>query len=322
MGTGKRDFGSEFNAKLEKHIERLPDYAQRAQEKLQKYLPPQGEGTRPSSSGRQAPRPAARPPMRAPIRMPGGISPAVIPAVAEVRTKWAAWNEPAAKLERRKRRASRALTLWIVLVLLCGLYGYLAFTGMLGTTSGDISRIIYPSAGVIVFGALGVRSGARLVQLKRVKLPAGSAPPPPLPAAGSVAREPMERLAECEASLAELLAQLSAPAAVGTTAIPAVSVEDARATATEAAVSLRGLAARIVAIERARNASPASERGALDAAIRTLREQLDDGLEGYGGLVAAAGHAVGASGGSISKQALTDATDHLAGLAMALRELS
>ena len=30
--TKRRDF-SEFNAKLEKHIERLPDYAQRAQEK-------------------------------------------------------------------------------------------------------------------------------------------------------------------------------------------------------------------------------------------------------------------------------------------------
>jgi hypothetical protein len=39
MGSGKRDF-SEFNAKLEKHIERLPDYAQRAQEKLQRYFPP------------------------------------------------------------------------------------------------------------------------------------------------------------------------------------------------------------------------------------------------------------------------------------------
>jgi hypothetical protein len=319
MGTGKRDFGSEFNAKLEKHIERLPDYAARAQEKLQKYLPPQGEGAKPSPAGRQArPRPVRRPPMRMPA---AGIPASVLPAVADARTKWAAWNEPAAKLERRKRRASRALTLWIVLVLLCGLYGYLAFTGMLGTAVGDIGRIIYPSAGVIVFGALGVRSGTRLYHLKRVKLPVSSAPPP-LPAASSAAREPMERLAECEASLAELLTQLSAPAAAGTTAIPEVSVADAGATATEAAVSLRGLAARIVAIERARNASPAAERGALDSAISTLREQLDDGLEGYAGLVAAAGHAVGASSGSISKQALTDATDHLAGLAMALRELS
>jgi hypothetical protein len=318
MGTGKRDF-SEFNAKLEKHIERLPDYAQRAQEKLQKYLPPQGEGGKPSSSGRPVSRPARRPPMR----MPGGISPAVIPAVAEARTKWAAWNEPSAKLERRKRRASRALTLWIVLVLLCGLYGYLAFTGMLGTPVGEISRIIYPGAGVVVFGALGVRSGARLYHLKRVKLPVSSAPPP-LPAASSVAREPMERLAESEASLFELLAQLSAPATAGMTAIPAASVADARTSATEAAAALRGLAARIVAIERARNASPVSERGALDSAVGTLREQLDDGLEGYGGLVAAAGHAVGASSGGVgaSKQALTDATDHLAGLAMALRELS
>jgi hypothetical protein len=316
MGTGKRDFGSEFTAKLEKHIERLPDYASRAQEKLHKYLPPQGEGTTPSPSGRQAPRPVRRPP----VRMPGGLSPALIPAVAEARTKWVAWNEPAAKLERRKRRASRALTLWIMLVLLCVLYGYLGFTGMLGTTSGDIGRVIYPAAGVIVFGTLGVRSGARLHQLKKVKLPVSSAPQP-LPAASSAAREPMERLTESEASLAELLIQLSAPTPAGITPIPEVSVADARATAEEAAVALRGLAARLIAIERARDASPAAERGALDSAIRTVREQLDDGLDGYGGLIVAAGHAVGASSGSVSKQALTDATDHLAGLAMALREL-
>jgi hypothetical protein len=134
----------------------------------------------------------------------------------------------------------------------------------------------------------------------------------------------MERLAECEASLAELLRQLSAPTAVGTPSVPEVSVEDARSTAGEAAAALRALAGRIQAIERARNASPASERGALDAAIRTLREQLDDGLDGYGSLIASAGRAVAASSAGVgaSRQALSEATDHLAGLALALRELS
>jgi len=319
MGSGKRDF-SEFNAKLEKHIERLPDYAQRAQEKLQKFLPPprEEEGGEPSPSGRRMPRPPSRMPI------PSALSAVDIPVVAEVRTKWAAWNEPAAKLERRKRRAARALTLWIVLTILCGLYAFLGLSGLIGPVTGDITRAIMPTVGVVVFGALGVRSGARLYQLKRVQLPVSSGPPPPLPGASSAAREPMERLAESEESLAELLRQLSVPTTLGTSVVPEVSVADARATANEAAAALRGLAARIVAIERARNASPASERGALDSAVRALREQLDDGLEGYGGLVAAAGHAVGASSGSIgvSKQALTDATDHLAGLALALRELS
>jgi hypothetical protein len=328
MGSGKRDF-SEFNAKLEKHIERLPDYAQRAQEKLQKYFPPGEERPNGSvSSDRPAPRPMRPAPPQRPLRvpMPPGLSPADIPVIAEVRTKWARWNEPAAKLERRKRRTSRALLLWVVLTLLCGLYAFAAASGFIGAPTGDMGSAVAAMAGVVVFGALGVRSGARLYKLNHSELPVSPAQmaPPPLPAASSAAREPMERLAECEASLAELLRQLSVPTALGTTWVPEVSVADARATATEAAAALRGLAGRIQAIERARNASPAAEHGALDAAIRALREQLDDGLEGYGGLIAAAGRAVAASSGGVgaSKQALTDATDHLAGLALALRELS
>jgi predicted component of type VI protein secretion system len=321
MGSGKRDF-SEFNAKLEKHIERLPDYAQRAQEKLQKYLPPtEGGGARPAPPHRTA---TSRPPsgqLRMP-KMPLGMSPADIPVVAEARSKWAKWNDPAAKLERRKRRTSRALTLWIVLAILSALYFTAAITGLIG--AGDLSQMAEGIAGVVVFGALGVKSGVRLVGLKRTVLPVSAPRPAPLPPAGSAAREPMERLAEGEATLAELLRQLSSPSSLGTTAVPEVSVADARATAAEAAQALRGLVERLQAVERARNATPAADRGSLDSAVETLREQLNDGLTGYSGLIAAAGHAVAASSGGLqaSKQALTDATDHLAGLAMALRELS
>lgn len=93
---------------------------------------------------------------------------------------------------------------------------------------------------------------------------------------------------------------------------------------TRPVAALRGIAARVQAVERARKAAPHSERGALDSAVHTLREQLDDGLAGYGSLIAAAGQAVAASGNGLqqSKEALTDATDRLAGLAIALRELS
>ncbi|WP_158887328.1 phage shock envelope stress response protein PspM [Amycolatopsis anabasis] len=317
MGSGKRDF-SEFNAKLEKHIERLPDYAQRAQEKLQRYFPPAEQQQHGSGS-----RPAERPrPARMPI--PALPSAADIPVVNEVRTKWAQWNAPEAKLARRKRRASRAVTLWVVLTILCGLYAVAGFAGIGGVAGESLASAFGAIAGAVVFGALGIRSGVRLHRLNRTELPAAPAGPPPLPPARSAAREPMERLAEAEASLAELLRQLGTPSSVGTTAVPTVSVEDARATAQEAAAALRGISGRIQAIERARDTAPAGERTALDSAVRTLREQLDDGLEGYGGLVAAAGHAVAASSGGVqtSKQALTDATDHLAGLAIALRELS
>ncbi|WP_020674363.1 phage shock envelope stress response protein PspM [Amycolatopsis nigrescens] len=330
MGSGKRDF-SKFNEKLEQHIERLPDYAQRAQEKaqraqakVQRYFPPADQ--RQASDRPETPAVPASPerPARPRMPMPAGVSlPADLPGIAEVRSKWERWNEPAAKLERRKRRTSRALTLWIVLTILFGLYAVAGFLGFAGMEAG-LTSAFSGIAGVVVFGALGVRSGTRLHQLKKVQLPAASAAPPPLPPASSSARAPMERLAESEASLAELLRQLATPSSVGTTAVPEVSVEDAQATAAEAAAALRGLAARIQAIERAKNTAPEGERTALESAISTLREQLDDGLEGYGTLVAAAGRAVAASSGGVqtSKEALTDATDRLAGLAIALRELS
>ena len=295
--SGRRDFG-DFVARLEKHLEQLPDYAQRvAQEKLQRYVPQADERT----------NPLRRPPVRPP-------SITDMPAFAEVRAKWDRWNEPAARHARRKARTSRALTLWIVLVLLCGLG---AVTGLL--TVESTSTVAVGMAGVIVFGALGVRSGLRLRRLNRTQLPVSTVPAP-LPPAGSAAHEPIRRLAECEESLAELLRQLSALSV----AVPEMSVEAARTTAVEAAAALRGIAVRIQAVERARKAAPASERGALDSAVHTLREQLEDGLDGYGALVAAAGRAVAASGNGLqqSKEALTDATDRLAGLAIALRELS
>ncbi|TVT37494.1 hypothetical protein FNH05_24910 [Amycolatopsis rhizosphaerae] len=305
MGSGRRDFG-QFGEKLERHIERLPDYAQRAQEAFQRYFP---ADRTPGSAG-SAPNPLRRP---APPRPP---SVADVPVFAEVRARWARWNEPAAKLQRRKRRTSRLLTLWIVLTLLSGLYAFALGMGLIG--AGGLGAAAEGIVGAIVFGALGVRSGLHLYRLSRVELPASTAPPP-LPSPRSAAREPMERLAEGESSLTELLRQLNASSSV-----PDESVEDARETAAKAAKALRALAARIEAIERAQAAAPAGERKALATAVGTLREQLDEGLDDYGTLVAAAGRAVAASGSGLtsSKDALIDATDRLAGLAIALHELS
>ncbi|SFQ06620.1 hypothetical protein SAMN05421810_104362 [Amycolatopsis arida] len=310
-GSWRRDF-DRFGAKLEKHVERLPDYAYRAQEKLQRHLPPSSPA-RPGEPARPVPPSAPRLPQLS----------AELPVVGDLRAKWERWNDPAAKLERRKRRTSRALTLWIVLTILCGLVAVAGLTGVVGAAGAAGAEFLAGAAGMVVFGALGVRSGLRLRQLNRVELPASTAPPP-LPSAGSAAREPMERLAECEASLTELLTQLDTPSAGAPASVPEVSVEEARATAREAAAALRGLAARVQAIERAMATAPAAERGPLGSAVRTLREQLDDGLTGYRGLIAAAGQAVAASSGGIqpAKEALTDATDRLAGLAIALRELS
>ena len=328
--TKRRDF-SEFNAKLEKHIERLPDYAQRAQEKLQRYFPPADEaGGKPQQNGRTQRGPVPPPP--APRRPSAPAASAVfstvagqVPAVAEARAKWQRWNEPSAKHQRRIRRTSRVLTLWVLITILLGVLTVLTATGLLGGAAAgpEIGQAVFSGFATLVFGTFSVRTGMRLRELKKVELPAAPSGPPPLPAAGSAAREPMERLAESEASLRELLRQLSVPTSLGTTAVPEVSVADARATADEAARALRGLADRIQAIERGRNSAPERERSALQAAVTKLREQLDDGIERYGSLVAAAGRAVAASSDGMvtSREALTDATDRLAGLALALKDL-
>ncbi|MEU4671970.1 hypothetical protein AB0F91_29335 [Amycolatopsis sp. NPDC023774] len=322
---GRRDF-NEFNAKLEKHIEKLPEYAQRAQEKLQRYFPPADEaGGKPAARPAPPKRPASPVVRRTAVPTAFAQMAGQVPAVAEVRAKWQRWNEPAAKHQRRITRTSRVLTLWLLITILLGVLTVLAGTGLMGAGGTDVAQTVLAGFGTVVFGTFSVRTGLKLRQLKKLELPqASSAAPPPLPPAASAAREPMERLAESEASLGELLRQLSVPTSLGTAAIPEVSVADARATAQEAARALRGLAARIQAIERGRNSAPERERGALDAAVAKLREQLDDGIEGFGSLVAAAGRAVAASsdGMGTSKQALTDATDHLAGLALALRDLS
>ncbi|WP_051400004.1 phage shock envelope stress response protein PspM [Haloechinothrix halophila] len=235
--------------------------------------------------------------------------PVQFPFVADLAKQWEEWNEPSAKLARRKERASRGLTIWLVLATLCGI--------AVGTGSHPFIT------GLVVFTALAVRAGLRLRRLHRATAPLSDGKRRALPPRTSVAHEPMQRLVEARKSLRELLDQLATPHAGG----PAVaddSLNAARSTATEAEEALYGLAARIVAIERARDAAPAGERRSLDSAVTTLREQLADGVDSYGSLLAAAGKAVAARGGGLggARESLTDATDRLAGMAMALRELS
>lgn len=303
--SGRRDFGEQ---NLEKYVRRLPDYARKAHRQLRRYT---AEEHLPTAPDRRRDEAGA-----------GPSTPAELPVVAEIRDKWDRWNDPAAKLRRKRRRTSRALTVWSVLTLLSVLWAVVGYAG-LGGAEG-IQGAFSGLAATLIFGALGVRSGIRLHRLSRTPLPERhSAAPTALPPSGSAAREPMERLRRGEESLGELLAQLESPH--GTSgATPEMSVDDARATAAEAASALRALAARVESIERARRSAPEDERAGLDSAVASLRTQLDEGLDEYGTLVAAAGRAVAASSAGVqpAREALTDATDRLAGLASALRELS
>ncbi|SHF34436.1 phage shock envelope stress response protein PspM [Streptoalloteichus hindustanus] len=265
------------------------------------------------------------PPAPAPRDVVKQAAQAATPVVGEVgrslmdglRGKVAAWQDPRAKALRQRRRASRALRFrgWVA-----GISGGATATAVV-TGATPESFIVGGGAATALFAALAVSAGLRSRRLHREPLPEAPARPPELPPVGSLAREPMERLAGAEQSLAELLRQLTVPDSHGVTAVPAESVADTRDSAKEVADGLRRLAARLRAVELARDAAPASERHALEEDVVRLRAQLDEGVDDYGRLVVAAGRAVAASAGSGPRQALEDATDRLAGLAAALREL-
>jgi len=239
------------------------------------------------------------------------------PVADQVRRRIAAWSDPRAKLERRHRRASRTMTLWIIIMAVFGVLGVFALTGGLAVGVGIAAAI-----GLSVTGVLAIRTGGKIrgITAAKQRLELTAAPArPPLPQRGSAARPPMERLEDAEETLHELLRQLDSHTI---TSMPTESVDQARVTSFEAAEAIRAVSAQLQAVERARDMAPPLERGPLVEGVRRLREQLDEGVDGYCGLVAAAGRALAASTAVNHRHVLTEATDHLAGLASALRDLS
>ncbi|GAA2835274.1 phage shock envelope stress response protein PspM [Crossiella cryophila] len=236
----------------------------------------------------------------------------------KVRRKLAAWQDPRAKLLRRRRRATRTLT---VSSTAAAITGTIAF--FIGSNPAALEWTEAGFGSVAVVSLVGaVSSGLRSIRLYRTPLPAPAAPPPPpLPPSSSMAREPLQRLAAAESTLDQLLRQLSAPHN-GLAPLSLETVEYSRATAAEAASAVRAVGQQLRAVELARDTAPALERGHLSDEVRRLRTELDEGVDGYCGLVATAGRAVAASSTAAPRQALEDATDHLAGLAAALRELA
>ncbi|HVK22346.1 MAG TPA: hypothetical protein VM677_13395 [Actinokineospora sp.] len=235
------------------------------------------------------------------------------PYADQIRGKIAEWRDPRAKVLRQRRRAQRKTRLWTVTSVTTGGGAVVVETAVADPGAGGGVLIV----AAVVSTFMAVTAGLASRRLHKEPLPDPIRVPKPLPARGSAAREPMRRLDEAEDALHELLTQLSRGAMV-----PADSVTQARTTGDEAATALRRLAAQLHAVERARDNAPVGERQALSAGIERLRYQLDEGLDGYGRLVAAAGHALAASSPSGPRTELADATDHLAALAYALRDLA
>lgn len=246
------------------------------------------------------------------------------PVLSDVRKRIARWRDPRARLLRRRRRAKQAAVGSAATSGVLGAGSVVSFSPYLlsipvepGFTESMLDLGGFGLAGLAVAAAAGAVGGTvRYRRLRRVPLPAPAPEPVELPPHKSAAREPMRRLGEAEQSLHGALVQLSESGAGGDAA------GEARTTADSAAAELRRVAARLMAVEAAIPHAPAAEREELQGDVGRLREELDEGVESYGSLVAAAGRAVAASSAPEQKHLMQDATDRLAGLAMALQELS
>ncbi|MHA6805205.1 phage shock envelope stress response protein PspM [Salinifilum ghardaiensis] len=235
----------------------------------------------------------------------------------EVRKRVARWRDPRARLLRKRRWAKRTATGG---GLATGVFG----AGAVGSGMADFVPALLQYSAATGFGGLAVLSGAGAVgaglryrRLKREPLPEAAPEPVELPPSDSAAREPMRRLRDAEQSLHQALERLRGAAVVS----DSVAVTEARGTADATARELRHGADRLVAVEAAREHVPDEQRAQLDEDVRRLRGELDEGVEEYGKLVAAAGRAVAASDAPEQRDLLQDATDRLAGLAAGLREV-
>jgi len=141
-----------------------------------------------------------------------------------------------------------------------------------------------------------------------------------LPRPKSSARQPMLDLAEAEAGLAELIQQLTEMP--DGPAVPPHVIEQARETAADTTTKLRSVAARLEAVELAVKHAPPREWAGLEEGAASLRLHLDQGLDAYRSLIAAAGRVVLAGTPIVASEELVEATESLAGLAEALRELA
>ena len=242
------------------------------------------------------------------------------PVLTGVRRKIAEWRDPRARLLRQRRRAGRASA------------GGAVATGVAGgSTCFAWSEALVPGFGSAALDVAGVGLGGLTAafaagtvsafvhyrRLRRTPLPDPAPAPVQLPPAESRAHAPMRQLRDAERSLHAVLRELRAGGGV-----PEESVVASRATADEAARTLRQVAERLRAVEGALPHVAAADREVLRAEVDGMVAHLEEGVQGYRGLVAAAGRAVAASTLPAKRELVQDATDHLAGIASGLRELS
>lgn len=96
------------------------------------------------------------------------------PLAEQARYRMQKWNDPRAKLERKRKRTNAVLTFWLIVISMLGTLAVLGFTGVLGTWAA-----VTGSIGAAVPAVLAVRSGFKLRELGVARQRLALAPPPP-----------------------------------------------------------------------------------------------------------------------------------------------
>lgn len=227
------------------------------------------------------------------------------------------WRDPAAKLRRRKRRALRRTRLFGAA---SGAWG--VGTATLVAASAPEWTVVATGGGTAVLAVPAVMAYRRFRRLDALPVP----PSPPrrrtLPPVGSVAREPLERLARAERSLADLFGVVARSGSVDSG-----DLEEITEAARSASAALDDVAGDVTALESAARSSAAA--GAhLEPSIVAAGEQLRSGVDQFDALVVATAKLAAAPAGSRSIAALDQqraelisASDRLEGWAQSWREV-
>lgn len=198
-------------------------------------------------------------------------------------------REPAQVARRRQRAARRRLRAWSAgtVVTVAGGAGVIAIGGL---SAPAIVALIFLSLVLTVCVVRGIRAAGDLRGRNRVV----SALPPPSPRRPAVAAElraPMARLDGYSDGLRRLVGMIGL---VEDESVRSVRDEViAAADATER--RLRDRAAEASTLIRARRRAAADVGGQLDGTITAIRREIEDGVAGYGRLVAAANEAAHAT---------------------------
>lgn len=223
-----------------------------------------------------------------------------------------ALSDPRRKEIRRRRRTRRKASF----------FGAASGSTAVGTAAVAAASapewlVVTGGGAVVVFAVPAVLAVNRYRRMRDLPLPPAAPRKRALPPWGSAARGPVQRLTGAEQSLHHLLGLVARSGAIATT-----DLDDTARIAAAASESLQSVAQDVVEMERAAQGSPRAAEH-LSASIASAVEELDQGVDQFDELVAAAAQltAPGVSGPAARRDALLFASDRLRGWAFALDQL-